>query len=137
MTPAQVLYSAIAIVALQLGSGEEPVHSTPVPQVRVAAEPQGLHLSEELFLTLAYRASGSREWAQRALSVARCESRLRSNPGPGADGELGLMQIHPVHRGWLARLGYPWQSMLHPGTNLRAAWMLWQRQGWGAWRGCL
>ena len=81
----------------------------------------------------AYRASGSAAWAAEATRIARCESTW--NPrAVGAAGERGLMQIHPVHRPWLEALGYPWPSMWHAGTNLRAALLLYERRGgWDDW----
>ena len=56
----------------------------------------------------------------------------------GGAGEVGLLQIHPVHAGWLATLGYSWGSLFDPATNIAAAWELFKKAGglspWGG--GC-
>ena len=42
----------------------------------------------------------------------------------------GLMQIHRIHLGWL---GLSRNDLEDPFLNLRAAYAVWLRQGWGAW----
>lgn len=125
-----VALAAAVLWTAQLGAVPVDVHDAPV---ELTQTPPREALSADRFLLLAYRASGSWTWARQALAVARCESQLQPDPGRGAAGEIGIMQIHPVHRPWLEELGYPWSSLLHAGTNLRVAWLLQQRDGWGAW----
>lgn len=67
-----------------------------------------------------------------ALRVARCESTMRPD-AVGRAGERGLMQVHPVHRARIERLGYTWDQMLQPGPNLAVAHDLYREQGWRPW----
>jgi hypothetical protein len=74
------------------------------------------------------------ETPDKAVRVARCESRLQ----PGAispDGaNWGVMQVNVVHRGLAARMGYSWDQMLQAGPNLAVARAVYDRAGgWGPW----
>lgn len=68
-----------------------------------------------------------------ALRVAQCESTM--NPGavsPG--GDVGLMQINPVHRGRVAAMGYQWDDLFDPRVNLEVAWSIYAERGnWSPW----
>jgi soluble lytic murein transglycosylase-like protein len=66
--------------------------------------------------------------ARAALAVARCESGM--NPrAVGRAGERGLMQIHPVHFGWVDEA-----RLFDPLYNARIAYRL-SRDGtsWAQW----
>ena len=67
--------------------------------------------------------SGSESWADEATEVSFCESSWRTD-AVGALGEWGLLQIHPIHQ--LPRVR-------GAEAQLRQAYGLWQRDGWGAW----
>lgn len=52
----------------------------------------------------------------------------------GAAGELGLFQIHPVHRRWVTALtGEPWPATARSTLNGQVAFVLWKQTGWRAW----
>lgn len=77
------------------------------------------------------------ELADRAVEIARRESRLR----PGVyNGHCcyGVFQIHwRAHRSWLAGHGVSTpQHLLNARTNITMAWQIYQRAGgWGPWGG--
>ena len=63
-----------------------------------------------------------------ALCIAREESNYGRNTRPGAEGEIGVWQIHPIH-------GIPAAALLEPTVNAAAAKMLRDRAGdWSPWR---
>ncbi|MCC6381045.1 MAG: transglycosylase SLT domain-containing protein [Dehalococcoidia bacterium] len=67
-----------------------------------------------------------------ALAVSGCESGWRPRV-VGAAGELGLFQIHPVHR-WRfdARFG-PAADPFNPAQNAAVALDLFHEEGWAPW----
>lgn len=84
-------------------------------------------------LTEAKVAKAARDagWPEGSIStvvrIARCESSFRTG-AVGAAGEVGLMQIHPVHRDLHARY-----NLYDPVQNLRAAREVHAGAGWRAW----
>jgi hypothetical protein len=47
--------------------------------------------------------------------------------------ERGLFQIHPVHKGLIASMGYTWDEMFDAEPNIRVAVEIRRRQGLRAW----
>lgn len=64
--------------------------------------------------------------------IAWCESRGDASK-VGAAGEAGVMQIHPVHRELVRRLGYSWAQMFELGPNMAVAAYIAARDGFGPW----
>ena len=70
------------------------------------------------------------EWM--AARIMLCES--GGDPSKvGADGERGLMQIHPIWIPFLNHLGYTWQQMFDPLANMEVASGIVSRYGWAPW----
>lgn len=70
-------------------------------------------------------------------AIITCESNW-NRWAVGAAGERGLTQIHPVHKGLVARMGYTWAQMHEVEPNLRVAAEIRRTQGlraWTCWRG--
>ena len=72
--------------------------------------------------------------AEQAVDVATCESDLVET-AEGNLGERGVLQIHPVHREMIERLGYSWDDMYRAGPNAVVAAELYSSEGWRPWRG--
>jgi hypothetical protein len=68
-----------------------------------------------------------------ALDIARRESRLHANVSNWCC--VGLFQIHwNAHKRWLAGIGVTEKVQLFDAhTNARAAYALYQRNGWSPW----
>lgn len=64
---------------------------------------------------------------ETVVRVAECESGLRPWE-VGAAGEVGVLQIHPIHRELHARY-----DLRDPVQNMAAGLEVWQASGWGAW----
>ena len=73
------------------------------------------------------------EFARGFLAVAECESGY--NPqAVGALGELGILQVHPVHMQLVTRLGYYWEQMAEAAPNIVvAAWIWSYTESWASW----
>ena len=70
------------------------------------------------------------EFARDAVNVAACESNVAAWDAVGKQGELGVLQVHPVHFPQMQRLGLdPWLE----GDRIKYAVRLWERSGWGQW----
>ena len=72
---------------------------------------------------------------EMALRIAWRESNYRSDVTSGTGCCVGVFQIHwEAHRGWLADLGITERSQLFDArTNVTAAYVLYQRNGWSPW----
>ena len=69
------------------------------------------------------------EMARQVNDVIACESSY--DPARvGKLGELGLLQLHPVHRPELAALGLDYDR---ERDRIQYAVRLWQRSGWQPW----
>lgn len=69
---------------------------------------------------------------QTAKRVIACESTW--NPqAVGRAGERGLAQVHPIHRQRIEAMGFTWDDMFDPVSNLTVAHALWSEQGWRPW----
>lgn len=68
-------------------------------------------------------------WAEHAGAVIQCESRWDTN-AVGSAGELGLLQIHPIHETGMRRQGLDWHTEV---DRVKYAVTLWSRQGWSPW----
>jgi hypothetical protein len=64
--------------------------------------------------------------------LVQCESRW-DRWAVGRAGERGLFQIHPVHKGLIASMGYTWDEMFDAEPNIRVAVEIRRRQGLRAW----
>lgn len=78
------------------------------------------------------------EDAARAVAIAHCESggfdpAVVYGPRTGSAGERGVLQIHPVHRDRIRRMGLTWDAMFEPAANLRVARALYDESGWQPW----
>jgi hypothetical protein len=75
-----------------------------------------------------------------AERVSWCESRHDEQAMNPATGDSGLLQISPIHRPLVERLGFTWAQMRERGPNLIVGrWLYDRRGGWGDWfmsRGC-
>ena len=69
------------------------------------------------------------EFAVQALPILQCESGWRSE-AVGLLGELGIAQIHPIHRAEMAGLGLDFYS---EHDRLLFAVILQERRGWAPW----
>ena len=67
-----------------------------------------------------------------AASVIPCESSWDATK-TGAAGERGLMQLHPVQRERIERLGYTWDQMYEPKPNIMVALDLYLAEGSRPW----
>ena len=114
-----------ATLALTLGAAWPPPALTQAP-----GEPES-----ETVLWVVYDGASSvrievpREFARKAVKVALCESGF--NPAAvGAAGELGILQVHPVHAAAMMAAGLDFQS-----ERDRILWAveLWQEQGGSPW----
>ena len=72
-------------------------------------------------------------FAKDAGAVIECESRWRADAVNPASGAAGLLQIHPIHRARVERMGYSWADMLHPAANVRVGLAIWREQGFAPW----
>jgi len=63
----------------------------------------------------------------------RCESSWRPNVVNAESGTAGLLQVHPVHRTRIERMGFSWLDMLSPSPNIAVAAAIWREQGWLPW----
>lgn len=74
-------------------------------------------------------------WPGRQL--VQCESNW-NRWAVGRYGERGLFQIHPIHRGLIAAMGYSWDQMFEAEPNIRVAVEIRRVQGlraWTCWKG--
>lgn len=115
-TPAQTETPALdeSFSALLVQSATSPAPTPPTPQ----------ELVDSIF-----------GWPGRQL--VQCESGW-NQWAVGAAGELGALQIHPVHKGLVARMGYRWEDMHQWEPNLRVAVEIRRTQGlraWSCWQG--
>ncbi len=67
--------------------------------------------------------------ARDVVAVAQCESRWDVG-AVGAAGEHGLLQVHPIHAGPMARAGLDYGA---EGDRLRWAVRMWEGSGWRPW----
>lgn len=72
------------------------------------------------------------DFAQVLYRLIQCESRW-DRWRIGAEGELGLVQIHPVHFRRMRKLGLEPNEELH--RLIYAGWVIYPRQGLGPWEG--
>lgn len=72
------------------------------------------------------------EFAATYLDVAYCESR-HDEKVEGLLGERGFLQIHPVHKDRIERLGFTWDDMYQLWPNLVVAYDIWLEQGFNPW----
>ena len=73
------------------------------------------------------------EFARTYLAVAYCESGY-DEKAEGALGERGFLQIHPVHKDRIERLGYTWDDMYTLWPNLVVAYDIWlDSESWEQW----
>lgn len=71
---------------------------------------------------------------EEAVRVSHCETVGTFDPHSTGDaGERGLMQIHPVHKERIARMGFTWDQMYEPGPNLEVAAAIYAESGWRPW----
>lgn len=74
------------------------------------------------------------ETPDKAVRVARCESRLDPEAVSPGGSNVGLMQINVVHKGLAARMGYSWGQMLQAAPNLAVARAVYDAAGgWSPW----
>lgn len=80
-------------------------------------------------------------WPAYLWPVVECLIARESRGNPyavGSAGERGLMQVHPITWGYLARYGITPDALFDPATNIRAAYLLYIEAGglrpWGG--GC-
>lgn len=72
--------------------------------------------------------------AEEAVRVSQCETGGTFDPrSTGAAGERGPMQVHPVHRDRVERMGFTWDQMYEPGPNAEVAAALYAEAGWQPW----
>ena len=69
------------------------------------------------------------EFAATMFSVMACESQFRMD-AVGAAGELGLLQIHPIHQKRMEDMGLDFTK---ENDRVVFANALWQEQGWRPW----
>jgi len=99
---------------------------TAIPPVEVAGSGQNLQ-------SLALEAGWPQHRLDELAAVAWCESRFYSDR-VGQAGELGPLQIHPVHRELVASLGFTWSEVSDPMVNLIVARRVFlDAGGWGPW----
>ena len=97
------------------------------PHQLIAPEPAGD------LQALALEAGWPQHRLDELVAVAWCESRFYSDR-VGAAGELGPMQIHPVHRQMVAEMGYAWSEVADPLVNLVIAHRVFlDAGGWRPW----
>lgn len=70
-----------------------------------------------------------REMAEGAFNVITCESKWNTS-AVGAEGEMGLIQVHPIHRRSMVREGLDYRS---ERDRLNFAVSLWRVSGWNPW----
>lgn len=71
-------------------------------------------------------------WLRQAVTVMLCES--KANPHAiGSSQEVGLLQIHPIHKQRVEAMGYTWDQMYQPVPNVLVAYAIWNEQGWAPW----
>ena len=112
----QTVYATLSdsqIRALEIDSGEVPW--------------EGLNILQDFTaLTL------DPEFGATFRSVMECES--GGDPlAVGALGERGVLQLHPIHRQLVERMGYAWGDMFQLGPNILVAEAIWKESEWQPW----
>lgn len=66
---------------------------------------------------------------------SRCKPTATNNNRRTADASRGLVQLNLLaHRSWIGPLvGWNFDNLYHPETNLRVARVLYEKCGWGPW----
>lgn len=74
------------------------------------------------------------ETPEKAVRIARCESRFDPTAVSPDGANWGVMQVNVVHKGLAAAMGYSWGQMLQVLPNLAVARAVYDRAGgWGPW----
>jgi hypothetical protein len=72
-------------------------------------------------------------WTQASmrwvLLMVECESMGDPYAVGRYERERGVLQVHPVHKGWLGDYGLSWDGMFDPAQNARAALVIFADQG--------
>jgi hypothetical protein len=90
----------------------------------------------ELAARLAFNAGFRGEDLITMVAIAGRESNWTPGAANPNTSDRGLWQVNwNAHRGWLSEMGYDQNDLLDAQKNANAARLLWERNGWGPWRG--
>lgn len=123
--------AALAVVREWAGENT-PAAETGAEVASTPSAPVGQLTAEQAF-AIAFSVSDDVEWALWAVEVMRCESTFYIG-AVGLEGEVGLMQIHPVHSDWVDMD----RALVSPWYNVAVSWELYSErgQGRGGWVRC-
>lgn len=130
--------SAVALLIAQECTARVFADEPDGPRVGVGERPEPSLYPVQLEYGLILLVAGPRDavwvpyrFAVESVGVAQCESRWQSD-AVGAAGELGILQVNPIHAPAMAKHGLDFQSA---GDRVRWAVRMWEAGGreWGPW----